>query len=147
MIKDEQAIAVARRHALEQGWPWATESVTAVLNHDVWYVATHVDDYWVDNVYVDVDAISGIVVCASFRPAVINPIEREIAIEIGRAICKQNGWSWNEVLIEEDEFEAEDGHRINCWTILTNSDRLGGNATIMLDAQTGKVLETMFASR
>ncbi|MCA9188667.1 MAG: PepSY domain-containing protein [Pirellulaceae bacterium] len=147
MIAEHEAIAIARRFALQNAWPWDSQAATAVLNGDVWCVATRVDDYWVENVYTDVDANTGDVKTASFRPAVSSPISREHAMEIARGICEQNGWSWIEVYIEEDEFESDDGKRLNCWTIGTNRDRLGGNATILLDAETGAVLQTMFASR
>lgn len=147
MIAKHEAIEIARRFAEQNSWPWDSLAATAVLNTDVWCVATRVDDYWVENVYADVDANTGNVRTASFRPAVSTPISRERAMEIGRGICEQNGWSWREVDIEEDEFESDDGKRLNCWTIGTNRDRLGGNATILLDAETGAVLQTHFASR
>ncbi|MBN8599789.1 MAG: hypothetical protein J0M26_01975 [Planctomycetes bacterium] len=147
MIAKHEAIEIARRFAEQNSWPWDSRAATAVLNTDAWCVATRVDDYWVENVYADVDANTGNVRTASFRPAVSTPISRERAMEIGRGICEQNGWAWREVDIEEDEFESDDGKRLNCWTIGTNRDRLGGNATIFLDAETGAILQTFFASR
>jgi len=148
MISDKESIEIARGYALKQSWPWDAESVTAVLNNNaVWCVATRVDDSWVANVYVDVDAQTGKIVDGSYRTAVVHPISREAAHRIGKAICDQNGWGWDDVVIEEDEFATDDKRRINCWTIGTNRCRLGGNATIIIDAESGEVLWTSFASR
>jgi hypothetical protein len=113
MIAKHEAIEIARRFAEQNSWPWDSLAATAVLNTDVWCVATRVDDYWVENVYADVDANTGNVRTASFRPAVSTPISRERAMEIGRGICEQNGWSWRGVDIEEAEFESDDGKRLN----------------------------------
>jgi hypothetical protein len=102
---------------------------------------------WIANVEVSIHPESGNAINASFCSDVVNPISRREALEIARKCILDNGWRRREVCVFKDEFNAEKGSRINCWTITTNRNALGGNATIILDTETGKVLEASFISR
>lgn len=146
-ISEADAIRFARNHAVAKCWPWHEDSVHAWFDADIWYITTHPDTEWIANVHVELCAKSGEIIGGNHRPDIVDPITRRRALELARAIIQENGWEWRDVFVCKDEFDSDDGRRINCWTVGTNRGRMGGNATIILDAETGAVLETSFVSR
>ena len=147
-ISEFVAIQIARDHAHANAWPWHGESVHSRFDSaGIWHITTRPDTEWIANVHILVDDVTHTVVGGTCRPDVIDPISRRRALEIARDCVLRNGWSWREVEICKEEFDCADGRRINCWAISTNRDRMGGNATIILDAETGDVVETMYATR
>lgn len=147
-IEESNAIDIAREYAESNGWPWHDESVYAWLSGSgMWCITTRPDTVWIANIYVEIDAETGDVLGGNQRPDLVSPISRRTALEIARKCVRDNGWTWREVDIHKDEFDSDDGRRLNCWTVGTNRDRLGGNATIIVDAETGDVLESSFVSR
>ncbi len=151
MISEQQAITIARAHAESNGWPWAdTPLFTSLDRHETkkaWFVTTHPDAVWIANVHVAVDAETGDVLHSSCREAVRNPIDANHALEVARELVLRNGYSWEDVEVFEDEFETEDGQRVNCWSICTQAGRMGGNVQIAIDAESGEVLEALFVNR
>ncbi len=61
-----------------------------------------------------------------------NPLSHEEAIKIAGETCLESGWKFNDVTAEEDNGK---------WIIRTNTKALGMNATIVIDKNTGAVLE------
>ena len=58
-------------------------------------------------------------------------ITREMAVDIARGVCEEQGWAWERVHAEE--LAAE-------WRITTGFGRLGGNAFIRIEKTSGRVL-------
>ncbi len=61
-----------------------------------------------------------------------NPLSREEAIKIAGEACKISGWKFNDITADEDDGK---------WLVRTNTKALGMNATIVIDKNTGAVLE------
>lgn len=62
-------------------------------------------------------------------------ISKQEALKIAERVCREEGWEWKDVWIEEKE---------NKWLIRTNSQTLGGNANIEIDKSNGKVIRKFF---
>ena len=153
---EADAIQVAKNFARANDWPWTDESVYACKSThdaphgivDAWFVTTRPDEEWVANVHIVIEVATGTVLHSSFRPAVVNPISRERAVELARVFAQQNDLPWSDEFdVVESEHDTDDGQRVNCWAVSTNPTRLGGNLDVVLDAETGEVLDSWFANR
>jgi hypothetical protein len=66
-------------------------------------------------------------------------IDKQRACELARHECESKGWDWQEpIFVSEGPTKTR---------IMTNSQCRGGNAHILLDARTGAILKSEFATR
>ena len=67
------------------------------------------------------------------------------AIERAKQVAREQGWGWGEpVLASLQRPWFGPGGK---WTVRTNTQRLGGNARVVIDAQTGEILEKGYLPR
>ena len=62
-------------------------------------------------------------------------ISKEDALKIAEQVCKESGWAWKDVSIQEGS---------EAWKITTNSKADGMNAFITVDKKSGRVLHKSF---
>ena len=67
---------------------------------------------------------------------------QETALETARRICKEEGWEWKDVHVEETNSDGRD-----IYFIRTNVSQLGQNAFIQIDKNTGVVIKAEFNPR
>lgn len=82
-----------------------------------------------DEILKNLKAISNNIIVAK------KGVSKEEALNIAERICKESGWEWKDVTIEEGKDK---------WTVATFSLRDGGNANIEIDKHTGKVINKFY---
>lgn len=66
-------------------------------------------------------------------------ISEEEALELAHAYCLEKNWPWYGKIDIRSEGSK--------WSIMTNSENLGGNVNIRISKRTGEILSAGFASR
>lgn len=69
-------------------------------------------------------------------------------------IAKQGAFAhrlpWDDRCVDaelDDEYPINDSHLGPAWTFRTNADKLGGNLSVVVDVETGKLLDINFSNR
>jgi hypothetical protein len=66
-------------------------------------------------------------------------ISEEAAVLIARQACETRGWAWRGTI--------RVWSRWGKWVVLTNAQAIGANARIVIDQQTGTVVNASYAPR
>lgn len=73
-------------------------------------------------------------------------LTKDEALSIARAEAEREGWPWIEPVLATPESHGFDSPR-GCWRFMTNARVLGGNVNVLVDAETGDIIQKGFVRR
>jgi hypothetical protein len=151
-----EAIEIARKVAVGQGWPWE-DPIHAMRRRRGWLSTGRFWDVLSNarsrgnNVSITIDNSDATVLNFRFLARALNDSSARVtefeAIEIARNIAATKGWPWKEPVHATFRQPSWLRRGAGIWEILSNADCLGCNVFVTVDEITGKAVLSGFRPR
>lgn len=153
-MTEAEAIAQAKAIANDRRWPWRDPIYVVSrrrgllqLGRPYWDITSNARANG-DNVRIAFDERTGRAFRCRFiaSGAADGPAVTEFrALEIAREVAESSGWRWEQPI--RIQRVRHDWKRGKPWWVWSNANNRGRNVSVLIDAQSGAVLNSGFAPR